>query len=178
MSPRVRTSSIVLVTALSVLAACRGPVAAPVRSSGPLDWTLGSWQGTRRDGESGMEARMSVRVEPILGGAGTIERLEVEQQPDPYRGFTVTLRDVDEDRWVMMYANAKHGHFVRYEGDVGDGRCTWRPSSREGPHDSRLVSERLAPDRWRRTMSVSEDGGRNWKVLWRDDLTASSSGER
>ena len=36
--------------------------------------------------------------------------------------------------------------------------------------ESRLISERLGDDRWRRTMSVSQDGGRTWSVLWIDEL--------
>ena len=116
---------------------------------------------------------MTVRVETILGGAGFIEHLEVAHHDGVYRGFTVDLFDKDLGRWVRMYANSARGKFVRLEGEVQADHSVWRSSAPDRVRDSRLVSERLATDRWRRTMSVSEDKGATWRVLWVDDLMLS-----
>jgi len=157
---------------LTCVILCPPLKADPARTAGVLDWTLGEWQGVRRDGADGSEGRMTVRVEPILGGAGLIEQLEVTHDDGVYRGFAVQVFDPELGRWVRQYVNATRGHFVRIEGEVEDGgaRSTWRSVAPERPRESRLVSEWVEPDLWRRTMHVSEDQGQTWRVLWTDEL--------
>lgn len=148
---------------------------------GPFDWTLGEWQGTRTDGsedDGGGGEPMTMRVEPILGGAGQARHLEVRHDGGTYRGFAVQLFDPELGRWVRYYANDVRGRFARLEGEIdgepdreaGGGRSLWRSATPGRARESRLVSERIGGDRWRRTMSVSEDGGKSWRVLWIDDL--------
>jgi hypothetical protein len=69
-----------------------------------------------------------------------------------------------------VYANSAHGRFARLEGEVLEHRSVGWLVSPDRVRDSRLVSERLSPDRWRRMMSVSEDKGSAWRVLWVDEL--------
>ena len=148
------------------------PAPAQTEAARALDWTLGEWRGVRRDGADGSEGRMSVRVEPILGGAGQIEQLEVEHEGGVYRGFAVQMLDPELGRWVRQYVNSTRGRFVRIEGEVEpDGaRSVWRSVAPERTRESRLVSERVEPKLWRRTMHVSEDQGQTWRVLWTDEL--------
>lgn len=151
------------------------PAAETAREAAPeyaFDWTLGTWEGVRRDGADGSEAPMTMRVEAILGGAGQIRELEVRHSGGVYRGFSVQVFERAAGRWVEQYVNDVHGRFVRLEGELEDGgaRSVWRSVAPERRRESRLVSERLGPDRWRRTQSVSEDGGATWRVFWIDEL--------
>lgn len=145
-----------------------------------FDWTVGEWTGVRRDGADGSSAPMTMRVEAILGGAGQVRELEVRHSGGVYRGFSVQVFERETRRWVEQYVNDVHGRFVRIEGELEDGgdRSVWRTVAPERRRESRLVSERLAPDRWRRTMSVSEDGGASWRVLWIDELERADARSR
>jgi hypothetical protein len=69
-----------------------------------------------------------------------------------------------------MYVNATHRRFVRLEGEVVGDTVEWRSVATARPRRTRVVAERPAPDRWRRTSWVSEDGGETWRVLFVDDL--------
>ena len=141
--------------------------------AGALDWTIGRWHGVRRDGADGTEAPMTLRAEPILDGAGVVFHLEVRHGEPPYRGFSVQVPAADGERWLRRYTSAGRGAFAALEGRVDGARSVWTSTSTEGPRRSRLVSERLGDDRWRRTMSISEDGGDTWRVLWVDELERS-----
>jgi len=154
--------------ALVALAAPTAPAAAdPGRA---FDWTVGTWHGVRRSGSDGSEDPMTMRVEPILGGAGQARHLEVRQGDGIYRGFAVQAYDPDLGRWVRQYINDVRGRFVRLEGGLEGERSLWTVVSSSTGRMSRLVSERPGPGRWRRTMSISEDGGESWRVLWIDEL--------
>jgi hypothetical protein len=74
---------------------------------------------------------------------------------------------------VRQYVNATRGRFVRLEGEVEGDRSTWRATTPGRTRESRLVSERLAGERWRRTQLVSDDGGGTWRILWEDELERS-----
>jgi len=168
--------------ALSPIATGSGepPAAETAREPAPeraFDWTVGTWEGVRRDGADGSEAPMTMRVAPILGGAGQIRELEVRHSGGVYRGFSVQVFEREAGRWVEQYANDVHGRFARLEGELegGGARSVWRSVAPERRRESRLVSERLGPDRWRRTQSVSEDGGATWRVLWIDELEAAGA---
>jgi len=177
-----------LAAALAALAAWCGSApppgpgaGAPASAAGTLAWTRGDWTGTRRNAADGTEAPMTVRVVPILGGAGQTEQIEVRGAKGTYHGFGTEVFDGQLGRWVMMYANAVHGRFARYEGTAeGAGgtaegaRVDWWSTTAEAPHRSRLVWERPKADRWRRTMSVSDDDGKTWRVLWNDELVAAA----
>jgi len=155
---------------LPIAARCAEPPAAePERA---FDWTVGEWTGVRRDGADGSEAPMTMRVEAILGGAGQVRELEVRHSGGVYRGFSVQAFEREAGRWVAQYVNDVHGRFVRIEGELEDGRArsVWRVVAPERRRESRRVDERLGPDRWRRTMSVSDDGGATWRMLWVDEL--------
>lgn len=143
-----------------------------------FDWTVGAWTGARQDAAHGSEAPMTMRVEAILGGAGLVRELEVRHAGGVYRGFSVQAFERAAGRWVEQYLNDVHGRFVRLEGELEDGgaRSVWRSVAPERRRESRLVSERLGADRWRRTQSVSEDGGATWRVLWIDELERTAPG--
>jgi hypothetical protein len=161
---------------LAVLAACRSGAPAAHGEPGPFDWMLGTWEGVRRGGGDGDAAPMTMRVESILGGAGVVQHLEVRHGGGVYRGFAVQVLDQELGRPVRQYVNDTTGRFVRLEGE-GDGeRSTWRSVAPERTRESRLVSERVPPDGWRRTQSVSEDGGLTWRVLWQDELSLTRGG--
>jgi hypothetical protein len=170
-----RSASILLVLALlprPLAAAGDGDAPAAPPPERALDWTVGQWTGVRRDGADGSEAPMTMRVAAILGGGGLIRELEVRHGSGVYRGLSVVAFEREAARWVEQYVNDVHGRFVRLEGELGDGgaRSVWRVVAPERRRESRLVSERLGADRWRRTQSVSEDGGTTWRVLWIDEL--------
>ena len=117
-----------------------------------------------------------MRVEPILGGAGQIRHIEViGPDHDPYRGFAVQVPATGPGRWVREYVNSGRGRFSPLEGEVADGSdgyvSTWRGVSPTRTRESRLVSERHAEGKWRRTMSISEDDRTTWRVLWTDELS-------
>lgn len=137
-----------------------------------FDWTVGTWQGVRRSGSDGTEESMTMRVESILEGAGQARHLEVRNGPGVYRGYSVQAFDPELNRWVRHYINDVRARFVRMEGEAEGDRSVWRVASSGSDRRSRLVSERPGPGRWRRTMSVSDDGGETWRVLWIDELTS------
>lgn len=151
-----------------VIANLPGTIAAETASD--LDWTLGRWEGGRRDGADGSEARMTMRVEAILGGTGQIRHIEVTHGGGVYRGFAVQVFNKAKGRWVRHYTSENRGHFSSLEGETEGDRGIWRVTTPDRTRESRLISERLGDDRWRRTMSVSQDGGRTWSVLWIDEL--------
>jgi len=126
----------------------------------PLDWAVGSWHGVRTDASDGDQAPMSL----------LIERLEVASGGDPYVGFTVRTPDPRTGRWVMLYANDVRSKVARLEATFDGDRVVWNSRTAVPPRGSRLVAERLGPDRWRRTQQISKDGGATWSVLFVDEL--------
>ena len=137
-----------------------------------LEWQVGDWEGTRRDAADGSEGRMTMRVETILDGAGQTREMEIVHDGGVYRGFAVQVFDPEEKLWRREYVNDVRRTFASLEGQVeGDeGRSTWRSVTPGRSRESRVVSERPEPDRWVRTMSISEDGGQSWRELWIDSL--------
>ena len=113
---------------------------------------------------------MTLRVEPLPFGEGQVECLRVEGERGPYTGFATRTRDVATGRWVMVYTNAPRRTFARLEGEIAGARSTWTSTTVEPGRGSRLVSERLGPDAWRRTQLVSQDGGATWQELFTDEL--------
>jgi hypothetical protein len=162
--------------ALALAVGCAG---LPGAGSGSLAWLRGSWIGVRRDGEDGSEARMTLVVEELPGGAGLVERLQVLGSGEPYTGFATFSRvgsrvgaPSGSGRWVMLYANSVRDSFARLEGEVaGDGSATLDSVTPGRTRESRLVLERLDARRCRRTQHVSEDGGATWRVWFVDELT-------
>lgn len=142
-----------------------------------LEWTIGAWHGVRQGADGGEAAPVRLRVEPILGGAGLVEHLEVTHEGGVYRGFAVNAYSEDENLWLRRYTSAGRGEFAELEGTVDGERSTWRSVSPGRSRESRLTSELIGPNRWRRTHRISEDGGETWRVLWRDDLERASGGE-
>jgi hypothetical protein len=143
---------------------------APSPAQGPQDWSLGEWVGVRKDGTAKTASEITVRVEPILAGAGQAEHLEVRHPEGVYRGFTVRIPAKGAGRWVMLYMNSNHGGFAQLDGEAQGQRSTWHSTSSGKPRHSRLLSEPTTNGGWRRTMSVSEDKGKTWQVLWTDEL--------
>jgi hypothetical protein len=109
-------------------------------------------------------------VEPLPGGTGLIERLEVSEEDPPYVGFAVRLLDPVSRRWMMLYANSTRTTIARLEGEIEGRRSTWRSVTPGRTRESRTVSEPIDADRWRRTQYVSEDAGAHWQVLFTDEL--------
>jgi len=154
-----------------LVAGCRSnPEAQPV-VAGPFAWLVGDWRGVRRDGADGTAARMRLRVQPVLGGAGQLEELQVEHPRGTYRGLHVRLRERESGRWVSEYANATRGEFTKLEGELGAGdESSWRSVEPGRTRETWLEYERPEPDRWIRTQRLSEDGGLTWSVLFTDEL--------
>lgn len=155
---------------LALAAAAPLRVAAEEEAAGDLDWTVGTWEGVRRGGDGGDAEPATLRVEPILGGAGYAEHLEVSPGDGVYRGYAVTVFDAGDGRWVRYYVNAVRGSLVRLDGEIDGPRSVWRVTTPGRTRESRLTSEPLEGERWRRTHEISEDGGATWRVLWRDEL--------
>jgi len=178
-SPRAARRILLAIIPCAILSmACPRPASSPESTPGAgpehdLDWTIGAWAGIRRDGADGTEFPMTMTVAPILGGAGQIVTLEVRHDGGVYRGVEIQAWDKDEGRWVRQYVNSVRGHFVRLNGEVDGARSVWQSISPDGARESRLVSEPAGEGRWRRTMSVSEDGGVSWRILWIDNLRRS-----
>ncbi len=165
-----RNSGAALVFAVLLSGSCLAEGANPPAKQGTLDWALGEWIGTRRDAATGETVPMRLRVEPILGGAGQAEHLEAEHKDGTYRGYTVRTPGETAGQWIMVYWNSKRSGFVQLHGEVEAARSTWRSASQQQPRQSRLVSEPRGSDEWHRTMSVSEDQGKTWRVLWVDEV--------
>ena len=133
--------------------------------------TIGAWEGLRRDIADGTETRMVMRVEPLPGGDGQFRSLEVFGDRGTYHGAAVQRFDPGQGCWVRRYTNSATRPFARYRATEVDGdRSVWRSVSPGRTRESRLVSEHLPDGVWRRTMSVSADGGRTWRGLWIDEL--------
>ena len=160
--------------AMVVLAsACQTPPRAPVKGADrEFDWTLGTWHGTRRAADDRPPSKMTMRVEPVLNGAGQILHIEIEHDGGVYRGLAVQALDARSGRWTRQYVNETRGRFARLEAAWGNGgpKSTWISTTPGKTRESRLVSERLSSREWRRTMSISTDDGASWRVLWTDDL--------
>jgi hypothetical protein len=132
-----------------------------------LDWSTGTWHGTRTGADDGKAVPLTVRVEQL--GSGQVERLQVELTPRPYVGFTIRERDA-AGRWTMIYANSTRQSIGRLAGRFEGGRSIWESMTTSGPHGSRFISERLDPNHWRRTQFTSDDAGKTWKLLFSDEL--------
>jgi hypothetical protein len=101
------------------------------KAASDLDWTIGRWEGVRRDAQDGREAPMTLRVEPILGGEGQIQQPEVTPGGGIYRGFAVQVFDRETDRWRRHYTIEGRGRFSNLQGEVEGGRSVWRVTSAE-----------------------------------------------
>jgi len=142
-----------------------------------FDWTLGTWEGVRRDAATGMEEPLRVVVEEILGGTGLLRRIEVDGAQGPYRGLTVQVYDPASDRWRWSYTSEGRGWFAEYAAESIDGkRSVWAPAEPR-VRDSRVTVELLPDGLWRHTMEVSEDEGTSWRVLWVDELRRAGAAE-
>lgn len=151
-------------------AACAAPPAAPFADC------AGTWTGVRRAGADGHTAAMSLWVEPLAGGRGHAERLQVQGEPQPYAGFAVYFPQAEGGAWIMLYSNATRAGFARLEGEVGPARASFRATVPGGTRVSRLEWEFPGPNRWRRTQWISEDGGSTWRALFTDELTRAPAG--
>jgi hypothetical protein len=132
-----------------------------------LDWSIGTWHGTRTGADDGKAIPMIVKVEEL--GSGQVERLQVESTPRPYVGFTVRERGTAGD-WTMIYANSTRQSIGRLAGRFEGNRSIWESMTSSGPHGSRFISERLDPTHWRRTQFTSDDTGKTGKLLFSDEL--------
>ena len=141
-----------------------------------FEWTLGTWEGVRRDVADGTECEMIMRVELLVGGGGQIRCLEVRSKRGVYRGTAVQLFDASSNTWLWQYTNSATRAFAVYRGRIENDRSVWRSILPGRRRESRLLSERLTGGRWRRSMSISTDGGRTWTGLWVDDLRKRSGG--
>lgn len=166
------TRPVTVVAVLLLLPLASGCRIAPPPPSdpGPFDWTLGSWQGVRQDGGDGSREPMGMEVEPILAGKGQCHELEIHHSGGIYRGFAVQVYDPGLGCWVRQYVNDVRGTFARLEGNPTDQGSLWRSATPGRSRETRLVSEQEGPDRWVRTLSVSEDGGATWKIRFVDEL--------
>jgi hypothetical protein len=177
-------STTAAVAVAAALAACAGTPAATTPAGAatadadqPFAWTLGDWVGQRVDGETDSGAPMTVNVQAVLDGNATFEQLAVQHERGVYRGATLQAFDTTTGRWARQYVNDVRGAFVRLEGELEDGagtRSTWRVVPPGAERLSCLTAELLADGTWLRTMRVSADGGRTWRVLWRDELRRSA----
>ena len=113
---------------------------------------------------------MTLRVEESLDGSGQIRHLEAVHEGGTYRGFAVQVYEPGRAVWVRQYVNATRGRFSTLEGEAQGDRSTWRSVSPGRSRESKLVSEFIPPGFWKRTMSISDEGGKTWKVLWTDEL--------
>ena len=135
------------------------------------DWTLGEWHGFRRSAARGMEEPMTMRVTPILAGVGQLREMEIPQSNGVYRGLALQVYDPAAERWVRQYVNDVRRSYSRLEGGPeGPERSLWRSATPGRTVISKVESERLGPDRWRRTVSRSEDGGATWTEVFTDEL--------
>lgn len=163
--------------------ATAGPAQAPTAESAPapppeeaFDWTRGNWKGVRRHGADGSEAEMRLTISPLLEGAGLTTELRVAREGGLYRARLLQAMESDTGRWYQVYINDVDRRFVRSEGEIletgekGAVHSVWTRTDPDGGRLSKLDSEYLPPDRWRRTQSVSDDGGATWRVLWTDEL--------
>lgn len=171
-----RIPSVFRAAALSVAAAALllsdGRAAEPVRDSPPADplaWTVGRWEGTRTEAATGQAARLHSEISAVLGGAGTEERIEVEEGTPRYMGLYLEVPDA-AGKSVIVYVNARRRSFSRLEGSAGERGGEWTSVTATPPHGSRMRVERTGPDSWKRTQLVSEDGGRTWTVLFVDAM--------
>ena len=162
-----------LLILLPILAGCQGPSPAVVNH---FDWTLGTWEGVRRDVADGTESDMIMRVEPLAGGGGQIRNLEIRGGSEVYRGTAVQRFEAASGTWLWQYANSATRAFALYRGRIESSGSIWRSISPGRSRESRLVSERLPGERWRRSMSISTDGGHTWIGLWVDDLRRKPEG--
>ena len=142
---------------------------APKRATNsPLDWLLGEWEGMRRDGADGTESRLITTIMPILNGKGQQEELEVTEEKSVYRGFSVRM-PADDSTWVNLYMNSVRPGFVQLDGRIEGNTVTWTPHKTNPSRLSHSIVEPVGKDGFRRIMYVSEDGGKSWKVLWKDE---------
>ena len=145
------------------------PATAQQAHKTPLDWLLGDWEGIRRDGADGTEERLTTTITPILDGKGQMEELKVTQEKDTYRGFSVRMPAKDST-WVNLYVNSVRPGFVQLDGRIEGGKITWTPHTVNPSRLSHSIVEPVGNDGFRRTMYISEDGGKSWRVLWMDEV--------
>jgi hypothetical protein len=135
-----------------------------------LDWTIGSWTGTRRATDGTPDASITLFVHRLPENLGQFERAHVNLRPRPYVGFAVRTRGPGSGRWVMTYGNSNRDTLASLDGVIEGDVSSWTSANSGTARRSRLVFERPAPDSWRRTQSISDDGGTTWRVLFVDDL--------
>jgi len=144
----------------------------------PLAWTVGRWEGTRTEAATGHAARLHSEISSVLGGAGTEERIEVEEGTPSYMGLYLEVPD-PTGKSVIVYVNARRRSFSRLEGSATERGGEWTSVTATPPHGSRMRVERTGPGSWKRTQRVSEDGGRTWTVLFVDEMRrAGGAGEK
>src|SRR5512142_1801936 len=168
----VRGAAVASITAALFLADGRAaePPSPSAPRADPLAWTVGRWEGRRIEAATGDAAPLHSEISSILGGAGTEERIEVEEGAPHYMGLYLEVSDAKGEKSTIVYVNARRRNFSRLEGTASAERGEWTSVTATPPHGSRMRIERTGKDAWRRTQMVSEDNGRTWTSLFVDEM--------
>lgn len=151
-------------TAALALSGCQAPEHSgePAESAAVVEsdaWHLGTWSGTRTSAGDGDVAPLTVRISPILGGAGVLRELEVDLGDHSYRGLSIDVFETATGNWERTYVNEPNGRFVRLSG-VGSplaGTSVWRSNPGTSGTASEVRTERTEPDGWRTTVLRTKD---------------------
>ena len=135
-------------------------------------WLFGTWSGTRTSADDGDVAPLTVRIAPILGGAGVLRELEVDLGEHSYRGLSLDVFETATGQWERTYVNEPNGRFVRLSGEGRPfaGTSVWRSKPGASGKASEVRTERTEPDGWRTTVLRTKDGGATWTPVFTDEV--------
>jgi hypothetical protein len=111
----------------------------------------------------------SLEVDPILGGAGNIDRNDLDDPAGFYRATSLRLFDAAQNQWSIYWIDERFPGLDnpvvgRFEGRVGQFFTTDEFQGRAIL--VRFVYENLSSESARWSQAFSPDGGASWEVNW------------
>jgi hypothetical protein len=149
-----------------------------------FDFLFGRWTVANRrladyfaDEAKWQEFASTFETQPILGGAGNVDRIHVPNFPDrgDFHGFTLRLLEPETGRWRIWWASTSGGGLLDTPviGRFEDGRGLFESDDVVEGHAVKVAYEWLditdRSARWQQ--SFSEDGGRTFRTNWIMQLT-------
>ncbi len=145
-----------------------------------FDFWVGSWDINQKilnqDG-SWIELKASTKVSPLLNGCALEEHWTGQvqffwlgmKQPEEIKGFSLRYYDTSSGKWNIYWMDTQTPELgLPYTGNFADGKGEFfaERETKKGRQISRIVFSDIKENSVHWDLSVSNDDGKSWRVIW------------